>query len=79
MIIKILWKWCPNCKRLEANTIEAVKQLNLQAEIIKITDIEEIMSYDVLSTPCLIVDQTIVLQGKVASIEEIKNILSNLN
>ncbi len=78
MEIKILGTWCPNCKRLEANTLEAVKQLWIAASIQKITEISDIMSYDIISTPCLVVDEKVLLQWKVWSVEEIKLLLSDI-
>lgn len=78
MEIKILWTWCSSCKRLELNTVEAVKQLWINVEIQKITEVSEIMSYNVFSTPCLVVDEKVVLQWKVLNVEDIKSLLSNI-
>lgn len=78
MIIKVLWTWCPNCKKLEFNTIQAIAQLWLKAQIEKVTDIQDILSYWVMSTPCLVYEDEILLQWKVASVEEIKSLLINL-
>ena len=55
MKIKILGSGCPNCKKLEKNTREAVNELGIEAEIEKVTEIQEIMSYGVMSTPALVV------------------------
>jgi small redox-active disulfide protein 2 len=76
MKILILGVGCPKCKTLMANVEEAVKELNLQAEIEKVTEIQEIVTYGVLSTPGLVVDGTVVSAGKVLNVDEIKTILT---
>ena len=75
MKIKILGTGCPNCKILEKNTKEAIEELNLKAEVEKVTDITEIMEYGIMSTPALVVDEKVVSYGKVLSSEEIKKLL----
>ena len=75
MRIKILGTGCPNCKILEKNTKEAIEELNLKAEVEKVTDIKEIMEYGIMSTPALVVDEKVVSYGKVLSSEEIKKLL----
>jgi len=75
MRIKILGTGCPNCKILEKNTKEAIEELNLKAEVEKVTDITEIMEYGIMSTPALVVDEKVVSYGKVLSSEEIKKLL----
>lgn len=74
--IRILGAGCPKCKQLSANAEAAVKELNIQAEISRITDIDEIIEYGVMMTPALAVDGTVVSAGKVLSKEEIKKIIS---
>lgn len=64
MIIKVLGPGCKNCKRLEEMAQETVRQLGIDAEIQKITDLPEITSYGVFKTPGLIINDRIVLQGK---------------
>lgn len=76
MKIDILGVGCPKCKQLTANVEVAVKELNLQAEIGKVTDIDKITEYGVMMTPALAVDGTVVSVGKVLSKDEIKKILS---
>ena len=66
---------CKNCKVLEANTIEAVKQMGIVATVEKVEKIEEIMSYGVMSTPALVVDETVKSMGRVLSPEDIKKFL----
>jgi small redox-active disulfide protein 2 len=76
MIIKILGTGCPNCKKLEENTKEALKQLNRSDEVVKITEMAEIMSYGVMSLPALVADNKILSYGIIPTVETIKNMLS---
>lgn len=76
MKIEILGVGCPKCKQLTANTEAAIKELNIAAEISKVTDIAKITEYGVMMTPALAVDGTVVSAGKVLSKEEIKKILT---
>lgn len=81
MIIKILWTWCPNCKKLESNVIAAVDKMEclkkkwINITVVKITDISEIMSYDLMSTPGLVIDEKVVSFGKVCDVEEIISLI----
>lgn len=74
--IKILGTGCPKCKQTEANVKEAVQQLGIEANIVKVEDVQEIMTYNVLTTPVLVIDEQIKIKGKVATVEEVKNLLS---
>ena len=76
MKIEILGVGCPKCKQLTANAEAAVKELNINAEISKVTDIGKIVEYGVMMTPALAVDGTVVSVGKVLSKDEIKKILA---
>lgn len=76
MKIEILGTGCPKCKKLALNAEEAVKELGINAEIIKVTKIDEIMNYGVMITPALALDGNVESSGKVLSIEEIKKIIS---
>jgi small redox-active disulfide protein 2 len=76
MKIEILGAGCPKCKQLAANAEAATKELNIPAEISKVTNIDEITEYGVMMTPALAVDGTVVSAGKVISKDEIKNIIS---
>ena len=75
MVIKILGSGCKNCKVLEANAIEAVKQMGLDATVEKVEKIEDIMGYGVMSTPALVVNDIVKSTGKVLSAEDIKKYL----
>ncbi|UMB52814.1 thioredoxin family protein [Lutibacter sp. A64] len=74
-IIKILGTGCPNCITTEKIITEVVKELNIDAEIIKVTDIVEIMMYDVMRTPSIVVDEKVVFKGKVPSKTTVKALL----
>lgn len=75
MKIQILGTGCPKCKNLTENAEKAAKELNLDYEIIKITDINEIMAFGVMMTPALAVDGTVKVSGKLISSEQIKEFL----
>jgi len=75
MKIEILGVGCPKCKQLTANADAAIKELNITAEIFKITDIDKIIGYGVMMTPALAIDGTVVSAGKVLSKDEIKKII----
>ncbi len=75
MKIEILGVGCPKCKQLTANAEAAVKELNINAEISKVTDIGKIVEFGVMTTPALAVDGTVVSAGKVLNKDEIKKIL----
>ncbi len=77
MIIKILGTGCPKCKLLEQIIKEAVSQLWISADIIKIQDMEDIMQYDIMSTPALIIDERVIITGRIPNKEEMKRILLN--
>ena len=76
MEIKVLGPGCPKCKTLEKLTREVVEQNSIQATITKVEDIMEIMSYNVMSTPALVVNGKVEIKGRVPSAEEIKQILA---
>jgi len=75
MNIKILGTGCPKCNALEKTTRDAVNALQLDADIEKVEDIVEIMKYNVMMTPALVIDNKVVIKGKVPTLEKIKQIL----
>lgn len=75
IVIKILGTGCPKCMALEKVAREAVEELALDAEISKIDDIVDILKYNILRTPGLVVNEKIVLSGRVPSINEVKNLI----
>ncbi len=78
MIIKVLGSGCKNCINLKENTETAVKELGLQAEIVKVEDFKDIMSYGVMSTPALVIDEKVVSYGKVLKASEVVKILEKV-
>jgi small redox-active disulfide protein 2 len=76
MIIHVLGTGCSKCKQLEKNTNDAVAQAGIDATIVKVEDIMEIMKFNVMSTPALVVDGKVVMKGRVPSSEEIKELLT---
>ena len=76
MKMEILGSGCPKCKQLFANAEAVVKELNLQAEIVKVTDIDKIIHYGVMMTPALVLDGIVISSGKLLNKDEIKKILT---
>ncbi len=74
--IQILGTGCPKCKKLAENAEAAAKELGIEFEIEKVTDINEIMKFGVMVTPALAMDGEIKAVGKVLSQDEIKKILA---
>ena len=75
MKVQILGTGCPKCKKLAENTQTALKEAGIECEIVKVTDINEIMKFGVMLTPALAVDGQVKVVGKVPSPEEIKRML----
>ncbi|PIF03285.1 MAG: thioredoxin family protein [Draconibacterium sp.] len=76
MNIKVLGTGCTKCKKLEEVTRKAVEEMNLNATVEKVEDIQKIMQYSVMRTPALVVDEKVVLSGELPSLEKIKEILA---
>jgi small redox-active disulfide protein 2 len=76
MEIKILGPGCPKCKSLDKLTREVVEKNGINATVTKVEDILEIMKYGVMSTPALVVDEKVVVKGRVPSAEEIRQLLT---
>jgi small redox-active disulfide protein 2 len=74
-VIKILGTGCPKCKTMEAIVKEVVAENNIDAEIHKVEDIMEIMQYNVLSTPVLVIDEDIKIKGRVPTKTEVFELL----
>ncbi|HHW29545.1 MAG TPA: thioredoxin family protein [Syntrophomonadaceae bacterium] len=73
MEIKILGTGCAKCNKLEELVREAVSELGVDADIIKITDLNEILEYDIMLTPGLVVDGEIICSGRLPKKDEILN------
>ncbi len=75
MKIKILGTGCSKCQALEKETINALAELNVAANVQKITKMDEIMQYDVMLTPALVINDQVKSAGKVLKPEEIKALI----
>lgn len=78
MHVKILGSGCANCVNLEKNTRDALASLGLDATVEKVTDAAEIAGYGIMRTPGLVVDEQVVLSGRVARPAEIAGLLAGL-
>ena len=77
MEIKVLGTGCAKCKSLEKVTKKAVEELNLDATVEKVEDIQKIMGYAVMRTPALVINEKVVLSGQLPKVSELKDILNN--
>ncbi len=76
MEIKVLGTGCPKCKTLEKVTREAVAEMDVDANITKEEDIVKIMGYGIMHTPGLVINDKVVLSGRVPAKDEIKNLIT---
>lgn len=76
MEIKVFGPGCPRCKQTEKNATEALKALNLQADVIHVADLKEIRNHGIMMTPGLAIEGEVVCTGKIPSVEEIKKWVS---
>ncbi|MFH2001813.1 MAG: thioredoxin family protein [Planctomycetota bacterium] len=74
--LQILGPGCPKCRQMAANTEAAVKELDLDCDIEKVTAINEISKFGIMVTPALVIDGQVKVVGKVPTVEEIKKMLS---
>lgn len=74
--LHVLGIGCPKCKQLALMTEEAAKELGIEYELIKVTDINQIVGFGVMSTPALVVDGVVKLAGKVPPVAELKRLLA---
>jgi len=75
MKLQILGTGCPKCKKLAENAEAAAKALGLTYELVKVTDINEIIKFGVMMTPALVVDGMVKVVGKVPDVEAVKAML----
>jgi small redox-active disulfide protein 2 len=72
LTVKILGSGCANCRKLEAVAREAAAKANIPAEFVKVTDMAEILSFDVLSTPGLVINEKVVSSGRIPTVAELQ-------
>ncbi len=77
MKIEVLGPGCAKCKTLEKLTKEVIAETGVTAEVEKVEDIVKIVSYGVMSTPALVIDQKVAVSGRVPSKDEIRKLLTN--
>lgn len=78
MVIKVIGTGCDKCDKLYENVQAAVEELNLDAEIIKVEDLMEIVTLGVMTSPSLMVDGKLVISGRAAKKEEIVKLLQKI-
>jgi len=76
MEIKVLGTGCPKCKTLEKLVRKVVDENNVDANVSKVDDIMQIMNYGIVSTPALVIDEKVVIKGRIPSEKEIKELLT---
>lgn len=74
--VKILGSGCANCRKLEAVAREAATAAGIEAEFVKVTDMQEILAYDLLATPGLVIDEKLVSSGRIPTQAEVSRWLS---
>jgi len=78
MEIKILGGGCPKCERLEAVTRSVVEELGIDASFTKVKSMKEIMAFDVMTTPALVVDEKVLSSGRIPDRDEIRSWLEEI-
>jgi small redox-active disulfide protein 2 len=76
MKIEVLGTGCAKCKRLEENVRKALKEAKIQAEVLKVEDLQEIIDRGIMLTPALIIDGDAKAVGRIPSVEEIKKMIT---
>jgi small redox-active disulfide protein 2 len=77
LTIKVLGSGCANCKRVEQIVRKVVEDQALQAEVIKVTEYPEIMKYNIMSTPGLVINEKVVATGRIPTPAEVTTWLAN--
>lgn len=73
LTVKILGSGCANCKKLEALAREAATSAGIEAEFVKVTDMKDILAYEVMSSPSLVIGEKVVSSGRIPTVAEIQN------
>jgi small redox-active disulfide protein 2 len=77
LTIKVLGSGCANCKKVEANARQAAAELGIEATFVKVTEYKDIMSYNIMSTPGLVINEKMVCAGRIPTPAEMTTWLSN--
>lgn len=77
LTIKVLGSGCANCKRVEQIARKVVDEMGFQAKIVKVTDFNDIMAYNVLSTPGLVINEKLVSSGRIPTPAEVTTWLAD--
>ncbi len=77
MEIKILGSGCSRCKALEKSVYNALAEMDLDADVEKVEDINRIIAYGVMQTPALVINQKVIFSGRVPSVSDLKEIITN--
>ena len=77
LTIKVLGSGCANCKRLEQIVRKIVTEMNFEAQVIKVTDYNDIAAYNILSTPGLVINEKVVSYGRIPSPAEVTTWVTN--
>jgi small redox-active disulfide protein 2 len=77
LTIKVLGSGCANCKRLEQIAHKVVSEMGIEAEVIKVTEYPDIMAYNVLSTPGLVINEKVVSSGRIPTPAEVTTWLAD--
>lgn len=77
LTIKILGSGCPNCKKVERIARQAVEMMGAEAEVIKVTDYNEIMKYPILATPGLVINEKLLCAGRIPTPAEVTTWLAD--
>jgi small redox-active disulfide protein 2 len=75
MKIEVLGPGCPKCQSTEQNVRKALAELQIQAEVVKVTEINDMLARGVMWTPALVIDGKVVLQGKIPTVDQIKQLV----
>ena len=76
MEVKILGTGCPNCKRLEKVARQALTEMGVEATVTKVTDFGDIMAYNIIATPGLVIDEKVVSYGRIPTKAEITSLIA---
>ncbi len=78
MKIEVCGPGCPKCASAEQNVLQALQELQIQAEVVKVTDIDAMLEKGVLRTPALLIDGKLAIQGRIPTVQQIKQFLQGV-